>query len=247
MTKRFVICGMPRSGTSILYTLLANAIKEVEIFDGEKSALSMGSSDEVYLTKRPLDCMDLDEIFSTFHEDDVRVIILIRDPRDVICSTHVSVPHDYFIGYQNHYYVNEEKGYTTLTNPGIRGIVLGWLRHKDKSNVLTLTYEELVSNKTETVRVLANFLDIELDDKSFDVEETTQVPKNLIGALNGIRKLNTSTVGIWKKHPIRVWDEFTSHKELHDIMRHLGYERNADWFFSFFRGKLPIEIKTTHK
>ena len=90
--KRIIICGISRSGTSLFYILLWNSIPGLGAPVGEVSALSMGNEHDFYLTKRPLDCMNLTQIFSKFSGDDVKVIFQIRDPRDVICSTHTSVP-----------------------------------------------------------------------------------------------------------------------------------------------------------
>ena len=238
-----VICGFSRSGTSILYTLLSNAIKKVKFYDDEISALNLGNDHELCLTKRPLDCFKIDEILSKFKKDDVRIIFCIRDPRDLVCSTHKSVPHDYFIGYQNSYFIDSKKNVTTLTNPGIRQTAIEWLKHKEKSNVFTLKYEKLVNETDSTLINLINFLEVSLDPNHFKINKNTRVPKGVESALNGVRKLDTDSVGIWKKHPIRVWNEFTLNKELHEINKSLGYEQNPKWFFEHFSGKLPIALK----
>lgn len=242
MKTRVIICGMSRSGTSILYTLLSNTIDGVEQHESETSAMSIDKSENISLTKRPLDCMQLDKIFDTFKNDNIKIIFQIRDPRDVICSSHISVPHDYFIGYQNQYFLDASKNIAVPVNPGLGDIVRQWLKYKDNPNVFTLKYEKLILEKDKTIRALASFLDLEINLHEFDISEKTKVPNLMATPLNGIRKLDKNSIGSWKKHPHRIWDEFTSHKEMHELMRVLGYEQSPNWFFERFQKKLPIQI-----
>ena len=242
MRNRFLICGIPRSGTSILYTLLCNTLKDIKYYEEEVSALKISDDGETCLTKRPLDCMLLDQIFSKFEADSLKVIFTIRDPRDVICSTHVNVAYDYFIGYQNQYFVDQKNSISRLINPGIRSIVGEWIKHKDRSNMITVKYEDLILKKTETLLRLSDFLEVKLDAENFDINKETKVPKGLVSSLNGIRKLDSNSIGIWKKHPVRVWQEFTNHLEFHDVMNILDYEKSPHWFLNHFKGRLPLQI-----
>ena len=240
MQKRIIICGMPRSGTSIFYILLSNNLEGIEFYEKEISSLNVNNNNEVCLTKRPLDCMILDQIFDKFKDEDLKVIFCIRDPRDVICSTIPTVPHDYFIGFQNQYFVDLNRGIRRLINPGIRQISSEWKKHKD--NIFTLKYEDLILKREEIIDQIADFLDINLDHKQFDITEGMKIPKGMIGALNGLRKLDAKSIGIWKKHPVRVWEEFTNHVEFHEVMKFLNYEENEEWFLRFFIDRLPIKI-----
>ena len=46
MKKRIIICGLSRSGTSLLYTLLANAMPDIRFLEREK-VLSIMIDDEI--------------------------------------------------------------------------------------------------------------------------------------------------------------------------------------------------------
>ena len=242
MTKRIIICGMPRSGTSLLYTLMANAIEGVRFNEREVSALQIDYDDPVCLTKRPLDCFSLDQIFQKFPGDDFRIIFSVRDPRDVICSVHKAVPFDYFIGFQNQYFSQPAKGLATLTNPGLWSIFLQWMQIKDHPNVITTRYEDLTSDPKGVAERLGEFVGEDLTGKEFDLGDDTRIPNVMSRALNGVRPIDSKSVSIWRKHPRRIWSEFTDHKNMHDIVTALGYEENPQWFFQHFAGRLPIDL-----
>lgn len=243
MTKRIIICGMSRSGTSLLYTLMANAIKGVRFNEKEVSALQYEFHDPVCLTKRPLDCFLLDQIFASFPRDDIRIIFSVRDPRDVICSVHRNVPFDYFCGFQNQYFVNPVEKTATLTNPGLWSIFQAWLKYKDHPNVITSRYEDLTTDPLGTAERLGKFIGEDMvSTGAFDIGEQTRIPNKMDQALNGVRAIDKKSVSVWRKHPQRVWTEFTNNKQMHDIVSALGYEEGPHWFFHHFAGRLPIDI-----
>ena len=241
MKKRIIICGLSRSGTSLLYTLLANAMPEVRFSETEQSALNYQFDDDICLTKRPLDCLILDRILKVFSDDDVRVIFSIRDPRDVICSVHKNAQHDYFLGFQNQYFINPTANLATLTNPGLWEIFQTWSKVSSLKNVHTVKYESLVTNPSATIQRIGSFLELDLSPDN-DITENTRVPEKMADALNGIRKVDTQSIGTWKKHPQRIWQEFTNHEKMHLIMSRWGYEADATWFLKHFDKRLPINF-----
>ena len=242
MKKRIIICGLSRSGTSLLYTLLANAMPDIRFLEQEKSALNYEFDDEICLTKRPLDCFNLGKIFEMYSEDDVRILFSIRDPRDVICSVHQAAAHDYFIGFQNQYFVNPAANVATLTNPGLWDTFQVWSKFSRQKNVYTVRYEDLVTNPTATLELISAFLGEDLLDDN-QITENTRIPKGMTAPLNGIRKIDDNSVGIWKKHPQRIWQEFTDHEKMHLIMAQWDYELNPNWFLRYFAQKLPIKFQ----
>ena len=107
---------------------------------------------------------------------------------------------------------------------------------------LHLNMKTFLQKKNKTLENISNFLDLKLSNEDFEMSENIKMPSDLKIALNGIRPLDTKSIGIWKKHPVRIWEEFTMHKELHTYMQSLGYEKNLNWFFLHFKEKLPIKI-----
>ena len=242
MKKRIIICGLSRSGTSLLYTLLANAMPKIRFLEQEKSALNYEFDDEICLTKRPLDCFNLHKIFEIYSEDDVRILFSIRDPRDVICSVHQAEAHDYFIGFQNQYFVNPAANVATLTNPGLWDTFQVWSKCSRQKNVYTVRYEDLVKNPAATLELISTFLGENLLDDN-QITENTRIPKGMTAPLNGIRRIDDNSVGIWKKHPQRIWQEFTNHEKMHLIMARWDYEPDPNWFLQYFAQKLPINFQ----
>ena len=165
MKKTIIICGLSRSGTSLLYTLLANAIPNIRFLEDEKSALNYEFDDDICLTKRPLDCFKLEQIMKLYAGEDVLILFSIRDPRDVICSVHQYAPHDYFIGFQNQYYIDAASNIATLTNPGLWDTFQVWSKFSGLANVWTVRYEDLVMNTATTLERISTFLDADLSEK----------------------------------------------------------------------------------
>ena len=75
MKKRIVICGLSRSGTSLLTHCWPMQCPTSGSWS-TKSALNYQFDDETCLTKRPLDCFNLGKIFEIYSEDDVRILFL---------------------------------------------------------------------------------------------------------------------------------------------------------------------------
>jgi len=244
MKKRIIICGLSRSGTSLLYTLLANALPNIRFMEKEKSALNYEFDDDICLTKRPLDCFNLDQIMETYAGDDIRLLFSIRDPRDVICSVHQAAPHDYFIGFQNQYFINSAANLATLTNPGLWDTFQVWSKYSKLPQIRTVRYEDLVTNAATTLERIGIFLDEDLL-KNSQITEATRIPEGMKAPLNGIRKIDSKSVGIWRKHPQRVWQEFTNHEKMHLIMSQWNYEANPNWFLRHFGQRLPINFEWT--
>lgn len=79
-------------------------------------------------------------------------------------------------------------------------------------------------------------------ESDFSLTETIQVPRGMIAALNGVRPIDAKGVGQWKKHPWRVWNEFSHNAGMHEIMKVFGYEDNKAWFIEHFEKILPVRI-----
>ena len=121
--KQIVICGFPRSGTSLLYNMLAVALPGLRARRFEASALGSIWRFEDRLSKLPLDVFRLAELAAstTCTHKQLHVLVPLRDPRDLVTSVHPNVPDDYFIGWEASYRVGlGEAGGPSLAMPGIR-------------------------------------------------------------------------------------------------------------------------------
>lgn len=236
--KRIIICGFPRSGTSLLSTLLSNSIKKISYHNDEISALNFNGNNNLVLTKRPLDCTIIDKIKVRYPDDELKIIFCIRDPRDLICSVHKNIPYDYFIGFQNCYFVGKSN---MLSHPGIDLICSHWEKLIEKKiDILTIKYEELTRDTLQTANKIEGYIKEKIHKRSFDINKKTIFPKGLLAAIgNNKEGIHTNSIGQWKKHPRRVFSEFIRHPHMHNIMKSMGYEENNKWFFEIFGNLIP--------
>lgn len=222
----------------MLHSLLMNSLPQFTFYEREVSALLATEPSDCVVTKRPLDCFSLKEIFANVQQKDLKVIFCIRDPRAVICSTHKLVPHDYFIGYRFQYFIYPEKGICQPTNPGLAKIYEAWLQNREC--VHTLKYEDLLTDPDGTQKLLFDYIGETASERFADFNRKSRVASEMSVALNEIRAIEKDNVQTWKKHPIRIWSEFTENRELFDMLIELGYERDNSWFLEMFKAKLPF-------
>lgn len=204
--------------------------------ENEISCFNVKLGVDTILTKRPLDCLDLATIFTRLVDRDLRVIFCVRDPRDVICSVHRLVPHDYFLGYKNQYFIDGKNQTISLSNPGLKQVYAAWRGFADK--VLTVRYEDLVLRPETVQRAIYAHVDEQPKGDFSEFSESSKVSEKMVVALNGARQIDSKGVGIWRKHPQRVWQEFTDNPALFEMVIGLGYEVDTEWFRSTYRSRL---------
>ena len=234
--RLIIICGFSRSGSTLFYNLIRNTIKGLEVFDRELSALEVINKPGSHITKRPLDCFCLQQIIaSNQREKRIDVIFCIRDPRALITSMHQAVPGDYFISFENQYFIDPQRDIATRTNPGINDVMKAF---RSIYGIYALKYEELVEHPDLIQQSLAETYQLEFSGKFSEFDETAAVPEQLQGPLNEIRAIDKKGLAAWKKHPVRIWEQFTTYPELFGILKELGYEEDTQWFKDMFRHRL---------
>ncbi|MCB1997561.1 sulfotransferase family protein [Rubrivivax albus] len=226
--KHILVCGMSRAGTTLLHSLLMNTLPGFDFFDREVPALAHVTHPRNLVTKRPLDCLQLDQIEPRFAGVDLRIVFCVRDPRAVICSTHPEVPHDYFIGYRHQYFIVPAQGICEPSNPGLRQIHAAWRAVRGRA--YTLHYENLVQDPDGTQAGLFDFLGEPVSQRFSSFDETSPVAAGMAVALNGQRPIDVDSLESWTRHPLRIWNEFTENTGLFEMVRELGYEHDNDWF-----------------
>lgn len=88
LPQRIVICGCPRSGTTLMNELL-RSFSDIQVLNRETYALQMPYlliNKKYVVTKHPLDYKNFSDITKTFRNP--IIIYMLRDPRDVIISKH---------------------------------------------------------------------------------------------------------------------------------------------------------------
>ncbi|MCA9175512.1 MAG: sulfotransferase domain-containing protein [Planctomycetales bacterium] len=221
LRTHILICGLPRSGSTLLQlmmdTVLPAARKFKKEIRGWRAATSRLRNHAVMLTKRPRDILEIGRVRAFYADRDaaLRVIVTIRDPRDALTSRHPrSAKH-------RPYHISTAVWHELY--PAL-------LRQVRDDRNMVVRYEQLVA---DTGR-------IELDIERFVGERFAQpfsqfqdsIPHQFkTGPLNGIRAVDTSSVGRWQapEHEARIGEILHDVPDFAQHLIELGYETDAAW------------------
>lgn len=220
LEQHVVMCGFPRSGTTLCQLMVEACVDDVQVFGKERRGLEMarvGSRQHRFmLTKRPSDifCIpDLIDFYAT-RSTQVKFVLFLRDPRGVLTSQHKDRPGEY--------YVSVERW---------RAIFDYWQWARTLEQVLTLTYEDLIAAPQQVETQLTNFIGWE-PQRPFETFHQ-HVPKGFdTDALNGVRKLDVGNAARWRepRYRDRIVSLLTEAlPELPECLIDLGYEADTRW------------------
>jgi hypothetical protein len=130
--------------------------------------------------KSPPNVLYFDKILDYFNED-VYLIHIIRDGRDVMLSQHPKNPDEYWVSSER--WIND---------------VQAGLKFKDHPQVLTIKYENLIVDYNNTIEKICDFIGENCTEEVYSWIENTNVKKN--EAWSGkVKKLHSSSIEKWKK------------------------------------------------
>lgn len=228
-----IVGGAPRSGTTLLLAILGahSAIHSVKV---ETMAFSLvRETDDVALNhKRNMDkflkfllmsdiapgtrcwCEKTPNNVHHFRsiekefQGKVKIIHIIRDGRDIVTSRHPSDPDAYF---------TEPEDWIVSVNCG--------LRDRDKPNVHTLRYEDILTDFDKTIGDLIHFLELDWEPGMRTFNEKTTVRDSLAFKDGKVEALYTKSLEKWRKpeHEARI-DAFYQNKEAVAMLEQLGYD-----------------------
>jgi hypothetical protein len=230
--KPVLIVACPRSGTTLLLSILSAvptifAIpKQTYAFDKwEKKNNTWVPSrlDKLYreffkaripetahrwLEKTPGHIRSIDKVLEYFH-DDVKIIHIIRDGRDVTVSTHPAYTDRRF------YWVPADR-WATEVNFG--------LQFKDHPSVYTMRYESLIGDFEGEIRKLLDFLEEPYTERMANWKEHTQIKESIHWG-TGVQEVHGKSRGKWRKpeHAERI-REFMNTPAAVKLLKDLGYE-----------------------
>jgi hypothetical protein len=240
-----VICGYSRSGTTLFYNMLRTTVRNFKFLDREcRAANVIGDTPESYVTKRPLDLFDIENIVHrNRYGKALKVIVMIRDIRAVMTSRHKSVPDDYFMGFDYQYFIDGETA--RFTNPGILAThrTISLLMRSNLAPII-IRYEDLLRQTDELQRHLGEKLGFVYEGRFGGFFEH-EIPERLQRALNGQRPLDLKNIDAWRadRHRERILRQFTACPALFPILRAYGYEQDDRWFDAY-RIADPIQPET---
>ncbi len=113
--KQIIICGFPRSGTSLMFNYVSSITpKEIRPFTGKKSTTKEFSGIYLlrrlrsYITKRPEDCFKLNEIAQWNVKDKkILIIVCVRDIRNLAVSKHHKKPEEYYLDLNERWFIEK--------------------------------------------------------------------------------------------------------------------------------------------
>ena len=215
-----VIVGFPRSGTTLLQAMIESCVEDVRRFGSETRAVIQARyalrNHTFLVTKCPYDIFSVQEIRDYYATQRAVVwfILMSRDPRSVLTSVHFSK--------SNEYYVTPDFWRKTFT---------AWKRLKSQSDVIPVTYEDLVRHPDEVGERIRRLIGWELS-RPFS-EYLQNLSKDFDGrAMNSVRPVDPGSLGNWQAdhHHERLSSLLTCEMpELPEVLVQMGYERNRNW------------------
>jgi hypothetical protein len=214
-----VICGFPRSGTTLLQLMLETSASDAKSFGRERSALSVArytwpGRHPILISKKPDDIFWVSAIRDYYRDlrTDVRFVLSVRDPRAVLTSIFVDKP-----------------GYCV---PPVKWrAVYDHIQYQRQfPDVLVTEYRDLVERPAAVQQRLAGFTGCRIHTR-FDQFHAT-VPGHFdTRALNGVRPLDRLSLNKWRspEHRGRIQELLREMPELPERLIEMGYEADTSW------------------
>jgi len=231
-----VIGGCARSGTTLLLSVLS-CHPEIHAIPVETQALCPTAYDPEPLYNAPLNVSEIERHLQGVERLDryrfwcektprnvlffgrimrhfgsnLRILHVVRDGRDVVCSVHPSSPDRYWVTPQR--WVNE---------------VTAGLEVQGHPQVLTVRYEDLVLRYSQTVHAVLAFLSLEYVPQMNDYPANASVLRGE-GWFKPARAINSESVGRWKKAVLheRV-ESLLAEPGALELLSRLKYETRGD-------------------
>ncbi|MFB6355039.1 MAG: sulfotransferase [bacterium] len=236
----FYITGCARSGTTLLQFMM-DAFENLDVIPGEQF-IDQFTNPEIQdrarknhvLMKRDLLCLTgnypegLDitdeqqladyriKFLDLIRSLDLQLIDIIRDPRDVITSTHHADPDRYWVDFERWY---------------MQYVEINWFMEQwDK--IIRVQYENLLRNPDRVQNRIANVYELNSEFSFSDFPDYVN-PDDLSEKqqkdIKGLRKPDPEHIGRWtQKDPERVFHVARQYDELTDSLIQLGYEENEN-------------------
>ena len=246
-SKHMVICGYPRSGTSLLYNMISASIGGFHCEKFEKRAIERLHRPGNYVTKFPLDILNVEEILNAnVLFKDIYFLVCIRDVRDLITSRHPLVPDEYFIGYKNSLWpANPQFTEWRHNAPGIEAIykAINACSSVQGINMLKVRYENLICDTRRTQEEIEKFLGLKFSGSFSDYHKRGHKHaykysgRYLAKDASLVRESSQIDIGRiakWRSpdHKRIIDQQFSQYPELFEILVGDGYEKNNEWFSS---------------
>jgi hypothetical protein len=220
LRTHILICGFPRSGTTLLQMMLENAMPKARRFGREvggwRAATYSWRNHPIVISKVPHDIFRLDGLrdFYASRPASLRIILMLRDPRDVLTSRRTT-------GGPKGYVVGPERW---------RRYYQAFLRERNDPSTLVVNYENLVRDVALHQRRIEEFTG-EVMDAPMAEFQNVQRPDFDTSTLNGLRAVDQSCIARWEapEHRQHITSMLREIPELPEALVTLGYEQDERW------------------
>ena len=219
-----VVCGFPRTGSTLLQLMVECCVPDVRTFEGEVEARDVVDAvapSGRLLSKYPDDLLAVESIAADVAANGGRAafVLMVRDPRDVLTSRHAAYARD------RGYYVSPTR-FVALWD--------AFRAARTRDDASTLRYEDLVAEPAVAERLFTERLGwkTDLPFARFHERAATRERDSMTdGALGGLRPLESKGVARWREpvHRERLVTLLRTMPELVDACIDLGYERDDAW------------------
>ena len=209
---RIHIVGSPRSGTTLMHQLVVNCF-DVDGYAPEEMPIYYEPAQrfERFCSKWPFDVLHVRPYLAFM--PDLWVIVMLRDPRDVVTSIHGKAKDMYF---------NNLREWRQCADAA--------RRLRPHPRVVTLKYEELVRDPEAIEAELRQRLPFLRQVRPFAEYHVSARPsKESLGAMHGVRPINQTSIGAWRSHKPRLAAQIRIHGPITRELVELGYEPDDGW------------------
>ncbi len=216
LIRRVYIRGCARSGNTLMLYMCGTGFKNSHILEPERVPFpEVSVPDQVTFGKIPRPEREGEEARiradNFLVEEDAAIIYMMRDPRDVLLSEHEMKPNEPW-----------------HKNPNL------WIRNallcqklESHPRLVLVKYEDLLTKPNQIQEKIATALGLEIAIPFSDCWQHFQPDKSNSRALNGVRELDQSRIGNWKKDPAQrkyIQNRFSRWPYILPLMKHFGYE-----------------------
>ena len=241
---QLVVCGFPRSGTSLLYNMLSSSLPGYRFEPFEQYFMYRIHRLGNYATKAPLDVFHVPWIDGlNINQKRLVVLVLLRDIRDVLTSRHPLLPDQYFIGH-DHSWWPQGKGLRDwrFDAPGALAIYEAIQSIRGRPDTTLIRYEDLVKDPDAVQASITAKYGLLFDSPFSEYHQRpekhaykyegryTPVDPELVK--EGL-KSSSDRVARWRKRPAdvqRILDQFSECDLLFAVLEDSGYETSREWF-----------------
>lgn len=242
--SHIVICGFPRSGTSLLYNMISATICNYKVTEFEKYSIHYLHKLGNYITKAPMDVLNVKHL-DEFNKNGKKIVVLlvVRDIRDILTSRHPIHPNEYFIGYDHSWWPkNQEFTAWGYDAPGVLDVHEAMQEAIQRPNTMLICYEDLVQQPDNVQKSIQDKFSFGFKGEFHEYHQNQEkhayryagqfAPKDKTLVMEG-KQVSVERIARWKKDDRqidRIRQQFGECPRLFEVLECYGYENDRSWF-----------------